>query len=114
SRRTSVRFLDHTGLRSQLRNGPERDRMPLRQLGRRLPNRELRTRGHLTEKEVERLIKAAGDNRYGHRDATMLLMSFRHGLRASEVCDLRWIRSILMTQRCTSAGLRMARPAPIL
>ena len=39
---------------------------------------------------VERLIKAVGENRYGHRDATMILIAFRHGLRVSEVCDLRW------------------------
>jgi integrase len=26
----------------------------------------------------------------GHRDATMILLAYRHGLRASEVCDLRW------------------------
>jgi type 1 fimbriae regulatory protein FimB/type 1 fimbriae regulatory protein FimE len=61
-----------------------------RTVSRRLPNRELRTREHLTEKEVERLIKAAGNNRNGHRDATMILITFRHGLRASELCDLRW------------------------
>jgi integrase len=29
-------------------------------------------------------------NRYGHRDATMILLTHRHGLRAAEVCDLRW------------------------
>jgi integrase len=56
----------------------------------RLPNKALRTREHLTEKEVERLLKAAADNRNGHRDATMLLLAFRHALRSSEVCDLRW------------------------
>src|SRR5215472_16660642 len=33
---------------------------------------------------------AAGNNRHGHRDATMILMAFRHGLRASELCSLRW------------------------
>jgi integrase len=27
---------------------------------------------------------------HGHRDATMILMAFRHGLRAAEACDLRW------------------------
>ncbi len=27
---------------------------------------------------------------YGHRDATMILVAYRHGLRASEVCGLRW------------------------
>ena len=57
---------------------------------RRQPNSELRSREHLTETEVEKLIEAAKDNRYGHRDATMLLVAYRHGLRASEVCDLRW------------------------
>ena len=36
------------------------------------------------------MIKAASGNRQGHRDATMLLIAFRHGLRASELCDLRW------------------------
>lgn len=53
-------------------------------------NAEYRTREHLTEKEVERLIEAAKTNRYGHRDATMILIAFRHGLRASELCRLRW------------------------
>ena len=56
----------------------------------RQPNRELRSREHLTETEVEKLIEAAKDNRYGHRDATMILVAYRHGLRASEICDLRW------------------------
>jgi len=40
----------------------------------RLPNTHYRVREYLTEKEVERLMKAAGDNRYGHRDATMILL----------------------------------------
>jgi type 1 fimbriae regulatory protein FimB/type 1 fimbriae regulatory protein FimE len=29
-------------------------------------------------------------SRYGHREATMILIAYRHGLRASEVCDLQW------------------------
>jgi site-specific recombinase XerD len=57
---------------------------------RRRPNAELRTREHLTEREVERLIEAAKGNRCGHRDSTMVLLAYRHGLRASELCDLRW------------------------
>ena len=57
---------------------------------RRLPNADLRTREHLTEAEVERLMKAASENRWGHRDATMILVAYRHGLRASELVDLRW------------------------
>jgi site-specific recombinase XerD len=44
----------------------------------------------LTQAEVERLMKAASRNRYGHRDSTMLLTAYRHGLRVSELIDLRW------------------------
>jgi integrase len=40
--------------------------------------------------EVERLLKAAQHGRYGHRDATLILVAFRHGLRAAEICDLEW------------------------
>jgi integrase len=57
---------------------------------RRPPNADLRTREYLTEAEVERLMNAAKGNRWGHRDATMLLVAYRHGLRASELVDLRW------------------------
>jgi integrase len=56
---------------------------------RRLPNKDLR-REHLTKAEVERLMKAAQRNRHGHRDATMILVAYRHGLRSSELVDLRW------------------------
>src|SRR6516162_9790873 len=56
---------------------------------RRVPNAELRTREYLTEAEVERLIAAAKANRNGQRDATMILIAFRHGLRAAELVDLR-------------------------
>ena len=56
----------------------------------RRPNSELRPREHLTEREVEKLIAAAKDNRHGARDATMILICFRHGLRASELCELQW------------------------
>jgi type 1 fimbriae regulatory protein FimB/type 1 fimbriae regulatory protein FimE len=57
---------------------------------RRRPNAELRPREHLTEREVEKLIEAARGNRHGGRDSTMILICFRHGLRASEVCELQW------------------------
>jgi type 1 fimbriae regulatory protein FimB/type 1 fimbriae regulatory protein FimE len=56
----------------------------------RRPNVELRTREYLTEREIERLMKVVSDNRYGHRDATMILTAYRHGLRVSELVDLRW------------------------
>jgi len=57
---------------------------------RRRRNGDLRTREYLTEAEVERLMKAATENRHGHRDATMMLVAYRHGLRVSELVDLRW------------------------
>jgi integrase len=56
----------------------------------RRPNAELRTREHLTPGEVDALVEAAKANRHGHRDASMILLAFRHGLRAAERCDLRW------------------------
>jgi integrase len=57
---------------------------------RRRPNAELRPREHLTEREVCKLIDAAKGNRWGQRDSTMILICFRHGLRASELCGLQW------------------------
>ncbi|MEL4428057.1 hypothetical protein AAEH84_20100, partial [Shewanella indica] len=44
---------------------------------RRLANAEYRRREYLTPTEVERLVKPAGKNRHGHRDATMILVCFR-------------------------------------
>ena len=50
-----------------------------------------RPREYLTAKEVELLRKGAhGRGRNRHRDATMILVAFRHGLRPIEVCSLRW------------------------
>jgi integrase len=57
---------------------------------RRPANAELRTREYLTPAEVEKLIKAAKDGRYGHRDSTLVLVAYRHGLRAKEACELEW------------------------
>ena len=56
----------------------------------RRPNSELRPREHLTEREVGKLIEAARGNRHGARDSTMIRIGFRHGLRASELCELQW------------------------
>src|ERR1700674_3002889 len=57
---------------------------------RRKPNAEIRPREHLTEREVEKLMAAPKGKRYGQRDSTMILIAFRHGLRASELCGLQW------------------------
>jgi type 1 fimbriae regulatory protein FimE len=54
-------------------------------------NEDVRGREYLTEDEVDRLRKAAAKlGRHGHRDATMILIAYTHGLRASEVTAIRW------------------------
>jgi type 1 fimbriae regulatory protein FimB/type 1 fimbriae regulatory protein FimE len=57
---------------------------------RRPRNADVRTREYLTEAEIDRLLTAAKANRHGHRDSTMVLVAYRHGLRVSELVDLRW------------------------
>ena len=57
---------------------------------RRRRNADVRAREYLTDSEVDRLIKVAASNRYGHRDATMILVAYRHGLRVAELVALRW------------------------
>ena len=64
-------------------------------IGRRAPGRTTnalsgREREYLTPGEVDRLVKTARSRgRYGQRDGLAILMCFRHGLRASELCGLR-------------------------
>ncbi len=54
-------------------------------------NKDLRSREYLTSEEVDQLITAARSlGRHGHRDMTMIMMAFRHGLRVSELIALRW------------------------
>jgi integrase len=63
-------------------------------------NSSVRRREYLTETEIERLMAAARkSSRYGHRDASMILIGYRHGLRASELCDLQWSQVELATGR---------------
>ncbi len=54
-------------------------------------NKDVRSREYLTSEEVDRLITAARSlGRHGHRDSTLILVAFRHGLRVSELVALRW------------------------
>jgi type 1 fimbriae regulatory protein FimB/type 1 fimbriae regulatory protein FimE len=81
---------------------------------RRPKNAELRTREHLTPDEVERLIEAAKRNRHGHRNALMVLLAYRHGLRAAEVVDLRWeqldFKSATLSVRRVKNGTPSSHP----
>src|SRR5262249_50843617 len=72
-------------------------------------------RPYLTEREVERLVnRARKHGRYGHRDGTMILVAYRHGLRASEVCDLQWQQIELSEGRlhvhCVKNGIPSVHP----
>ena len=80
---------------------------------RRRPNAELRPREHLTEREVEKLIEAAKGNRHGGRDSAMILVCFRHGLRASEVCELQWSDVEFETGTLHLRRAKGGQPAPI-
>lgn len=69
----------------------ELDQHPLIGQLRRPPNSELRVKEHLLEKEVDRLLVAAKKSkRHAHRNYTLILMMFRHGLRVGEAIALRW------------------------
>lgn len=58
---------------------------------RRRPNAEVRSREYLTSDEVDRLIAASRKiGRHRHRDASMILIAFRHALRVCELTHLRW------------------------
>jgi hypothetical protein len=71
----------------------------------------LRTREYLTDKEVEKLIATARRSaRYGHRDATLILVAFRHGLLASEIADLEWSQDPLSTASSPRAESAEAHP----
>jgi type 1 fimbriae regulatory protein FimE len=64
-------------------------------------NADVRPREYLTPKEVHQLERAAGRlGRHGQRDATLILMMFRHGLRVSEAIALRWDQ-VQLTERPT-------------
>ena len=66
-------------------------RQPTYPMPRRPLNTDVRTREYLTPEEVEALIKAAKSiGRHKHRDATLIVIAYRHGLRVSELVALRW------------------------
>jgi integrase len=82
-----------------------------------MPNRrandQLRGRQHLSECEVALLEKAArANNRWGHRDATMVMTAFRHGLRAMELVSMTWDQVDLTPASFTCAGSRTRRRQP--
>lgn len=78
-------------------------------------NASRRAREHLTPGEVERLIAAARRlGRHGRRDAAMILLTYRHGLRVSELVSLRReqldLRQGLLHVRRRKNGLPSTHP----
>ena len=54
-------------------------------------NEEVRSREYLTPDEMEKLLTAAKKTgRLAHRNYTAILLAYNHGLRNSELCNLRW------------------------
>jgi integrase len=77
---------------------------------RRQKNAQIRPREYLTEAEVEQLMRAARKRgRWGQRDATMILVAFRHGLRVSELVSLRWHQVDFATARLHVNRLKRGR-----
>ena len=75
-------------------------------------NADVRPREYLTPDEVERLQKAAGqEGRHGHRDASLILLAYRHGLRASELVSMRWDALDLKTGTLHVARAKNGSPA---
>ena len=88
-------------------------------------NSVYRAREYLTPDEMAKLIEAARGNRYGHRDATLMLTIYRHALRAQEACDLEWPADRFQARRnahqarkawqafsASNPWRRAARPSP--
>lgn len=55
----------------------------------RKPNSAYRSREHLTEPEIDRLLDAAASTQNPSQSRLLVLLAFRHGLRISETCDVR-------------------------
>ena len=73
---------------------------------------DVRPREYLTEDEVRRLMQAARRvGRHGHRDATLILLSYRHGLRVSEAVALRWEQVDLSQGRLHVRRLKRGQPS---
>src|SRR5262249_42680149 len=61
--------------------------------------RRARRRGNAVGNRSGDMAAARRSSPYGHRAATMILIGYRHGLRASELCDLQWSQVELATGR---------------
>ncbi len=74
-----------------------------------------RSRDYVLPKEMDRVLKAAvNTGRHGHRNYTLILLCYRHGLRVGEVTELRWRmvdlkKKVLRVKRLTN-GINSVHP----
>jgi len=110
SARANLRLVDNTEpARIFGKVGPQPPHKPF--------NKDRRPREHLTETEVNALAVAAGKRgRHGHRDKTMIMLCFRHGLRVRELVDLTWeqvnLDEALLTVHRVKKGRNTEHPMP--
>jgi len=89
-----------------------RPNTPNRKTPLRRRNAEYRSREYLTEQEVEQLMNAAAQvGRHGHRDSTLILLSYRHGLRVTELVGMRWEQIDLKTGLMHVNRLKQGNPS---
>jgi integrase len=72
---------------------------------------EVRDREYLFEEEVKAMIQVAFKGRWGHRDSTLILMGYRHGLRISELVNLRWQQINFNTGHIHVRRVKGSRPS---
>jgi type 1 fimbriae regulatory protein FimB/type 1 fimbriae regulatory protein FimE len=72
---------------------------------------EFRDWEYLFEEEVEAMVKSAFKGRWGHCDSTLILMGYRHGLRISELVNLRWQQINFNTGHIHVRRLKSSRQA---
>ncbi len=98
----------------QLRQAKKYCNATSRSKGRR-GNDAYRVRGHLTEAEMDKLLAVLKCNRHGQRGWLIGLVIYRHGLRVSEACDLRWddIDLPKRTNWCRSVPGPISVPVPV-
>lgn len=75
-------------------------------------NESLRPREYLTPSEVAAVIDAARKvGRHGQRDASLLLVAYRHALRVSELVGLQWAQVDLKGATLHVSRLKNGRPS---
>lgn len=87
-------------------------RISISNVPQRRKNTDYRSREYLTEDEIHRLSEAATRmGRHGHRDATLIMLSYRHGLRVTELVNLRWEQIDLKMELLLVNRLKHGKPS---